>query len=180
VEERWADIPGYEGAYQISNYGRIRSLDRTRIVNNCHGGRTARTDKGHLMSPNNNGNGYLQIRLRNDGKKEVRYIHRLVAEAFCQKVDGCDEVNHKDHNKSNNQSDNLEWCNRIYNVNYSRERMKKPKSTCKKSSTGIKYLTVHQRGGRKAKYRVCVRNMGINREFKTIEEATAYLKEVMR
>lgn len=99
MDEIWADIPEYEGIYQISNFGNVRSLDRTRWVKSRYGGDMLRTDKGKRLIPNDNGYGYLQIHLRSGKRKEVKYIHRLVAEAFCVKPDGCNEVNHKDHNR---------------------------------------------------------------------------------
>ena len=114
--EVWKDIRGYEKYYQISNLGRVRSLDR--IIKDEKNNRTFNI-KGKIITPTDNGNGYLIIGLRKNGKRNNKYIHRLVAEAFLDKCDGQEYINHIDFNKKNNNISNLEWCTQKENINYS-------------------------------------------------------------
>lgn len=111
--EIWKDIKGYEGLYQVSNQGRVRSLNYLK------------TGKTVVMKPVNNGVNYFSVLLTKNGKQEKNYIHRLVAEAFLENPFNLPEVNHKDENPSNNVVDNLEWCSHKYNLNYGtcKERM---------------------------------------------------------
>lgn len=114
MEEEWRDIKGYEGYYQVSNLGRIRSLDRIILKINGHTERR----KGQLMSQVYDKDGYLTVGLRKDRRKITYGVHRLVANAFIQNPYNLPEVNHKDENKENNNIDNLEWCTTKYNINY--------------------------------------------------------------
>ena len=123
MDEQWRTIEGFEGYYEISNLGRIRSLDR---VCNTHSSEAGRRIKGQIMTPTDNGNGYLIVHLKQNGKRSSRYIHRLVAEAFLEKRIGCNVVDHIDYNKKNNAVDNLQWCTQRENVQRSSHRMRKP------------------------------------------------------
>lgn len=101
MTELWKDIPGYEGIYQVSDKGRIKSL--TRKVWNY-------TKPGRILKPQHKPNGYLQVNLRKDGGGDKHaYVHRIVAQVFLPNPDGLPEVNHKDFDKSNNSVENLEW-----------------------------------------------------------------------
>lgn len=120
VEEIWKDIPGYEGIYQVSNLGNVKSLQMYAT------GGYIRRDK--LLKPCNNGNGYFSVFLRKNGKKHAKYIHRLVGEAFIDNPNKFRCINHKDENKSNNRVENLEWCTHKYNNNYGSHREKLSKS----------------------------------------------------
>ena len=108
MSEEWRPIEGYEGLYEVSNTGRVRSLDRY-----CY-----RLHKGKVLSPAKDTDGYLQVVLHCNGKQHQRKVHRLVAQAFIENPDNLPEVNHKDEDKTNNRVDNLEWCDRSYNINY--------------------------------------------------------------
>ncbi len=109
--EVWKSINGYDGLYEVSNYGRVRSLDHY----DCLG----RLQRGRVLKPQRDGKGlYLHIGLWKDGKSKPRNIHRLVAEAFIPNPNNLPEVNHKDENKLNNSVSNLEWCDHKYNNNY--------------------------------------------------------------
>lgn len=109
--EVWKDVMGYEGYYQVSNQGRVRSLDR--VVSDTIGRK--RHIKGKLLHPKVNvKSGYLMVNLR--GKD--CYMHRLVAQAFLPNPDNLPQVNHKDETRDNNCVDNLEWCNIAYNHDY--------------------------------------------------------------
>ena len=121
--EQWKPIEGFEGYYEISNQGRIRSSDR--VCGTMPKGYD-RHLKGQLMKPTDNGNGYLIVHLKKNGRRVSRYIHRLVAEAFLEKPAGCNVVDHIDYNKSNNAAENLQWCTQKENVQRSSHRMRKP------------------------------------------------------
>lgn len=112
-EEIWKDVKGYEGLYQVSNAGRVKSIDR--LVSQQ--GR-ARLYRGTIMAQYKNKNGYCAIRLSRNNNKKGFLVHRLVAEAFIQNHMNLPFVNHKDEKQSNNNVENLEWCTPTYNVNY--------------------------------------------------------------
>lgn len=112
--EVWKDIAGYEGYYQVSNFGNVRSLDREDIRNNG----VKRNLKGKLMNPRLDKDGYIVINFCKEGIKKTHKIHRLVAIAFLPNPSNLPEVNHKDEDKKNNYVNNLEWCSTKYNINY--------------------------------------------------------------
>lgn len=113
MEEVWKDIQGYEGLYQVSNQGRVRSLDR---MEECNG--ITRKRKGRLMAQRFNKYGYLIVGLRNGTSQKTFTVHRLVAKTFIPNDRNYTEVNHIDENKQNNNVLNLEWCNNQYNIKY--------------------------------------------------------------
>lgn len=110
MEEIWKDIDGYEGLYQVSNLGNVRSLNwrKRGIARNLY-----------LKKQNR---GYLHVELAKDGKRKAFTVHRLVANAFLENPNGHPIINHKDENKQNNNVENLEWCSISYNVRYSMEK----------------------------------------------------------
>ena len=142
TNEIWKDVVGYEGLYMVSNLGRIKSLgnDRTR--------------KDKILNPIKNRNGYLKVSLCKNGKQKAYYIHRLVAQAFVQNDSLFNtDINHKDENPLNNNAENLEWCDRSYNINYGtrNERCAKSNTNNPKRSkkvlcveTGIVYKSVNE------------------------------------
>ena len=106
--EVWKPILGYEGLYEVSNEGRIRSLDR--IVEQDNNGSKAKTFyKGKILKGRKNGGGYRVVHVSKNGVSRRLSVHREVAKVFCDKPDGCDVVNHIDNNPSNNKAENLEW-----------------------------------------------------------------------
>ncbi|MBR3645557.1 MAG: NUMOD4 motif-containing HNH endonuclease [Lachnospiraceae bacterium] len=107
MEEIWKAVVGFEGLYEVSNLGKVRSL-------HWYGG-----DKIVERALVDRPDGYKSICLSKNGKSKIHLIHRLVAEAFLPKIEGKDFVNHKDENRSNNRVENLEWCNKSYNQLYS-------------------------------------------------------------
>ena len=105
LEEIWKDIPDYEGLYQVSNYGRVKSL---------HFG------KEKLLKPQPNSNGYLRVYLYKEKKQKLKYVHQLVAIAFIPNNNPIEktEINHIDENKENNCVNNLCWITHKENCNY--------------------------------------------------------------
>ena len=125
TEEIWRPIVGYEGLYEVSSYGRVRSLDR--YVK----GKSYRLHKGKVLSPGKNSRGYLSAVLSYNGKHKAITVHRLVAETFLPNPDNLPEINHKDEDKTNNSVDNLEWCDRSYNNNYGTARIRAKETAIK-------------------------------------------------
>lgn len=121
-KEIWKDIKGYEGLYQISNLGRVKSLKRK-----VYAGRNKeRWQNGKILSNNkNNGKGYKVVALNKNGISKNKYIHRLVAETFLENPNNYKYVNHKDENISNNCLDNLEFCTAQYNCTYNNVHIKR-------------------------------------------------------
>ena len=113
MTEEWRPIEGYEGLYEVSNTGRVRSLDRyVRSKSKSY-----RLQKGSILSPFTT-NGYLCVILQASQVTRKFRIHRLVAQAFLPNPDNLPEVNHRDEDKTNNRVDNLEFCDHKYNNNY--------------------------------------------------------------
>lgn len=104
--EIWKDIPNYEGMYQASNLGQIRSLRRN--------GTLGRILKGEIDD-----SGYIKVALSKNNKIKKYKIHRLVAQTFIPNLNDLPQINHKDGNKKNNCINNLEWCTASYNTRHS-------------------------------------------------------------
>jgi hypothetical protein len=112
--EEWKDVKGFEGLYQISNMGRVKSL--ARYKKNNRGSRSLIGET--ILKQSKNNRGYCRIYLCKDAHKKAFSVHRLVADAFVPNPNNFTEVNHKDEDKQNNCADNLEWCDSNYNINY--------------------------------------------------------------
>ena len=102
-EEIWCPIKGYEGLYEVSDKGRVRSI---------------KFGKERILKPGRMTKGYLTVGLYKNGEQKMYLVHRLVAKTFIPNPDNLPEVNHKDEDKINNKVSNLEWCDRKYNQNY--------------------------------------------------------------
>lgn len=113
-KEYWKPVVGYEGLYEVSNWGRVKSLDR--LIEHYPSGKSLR--KGVFKKLFDDGHGYKQVVLCKDGKLKTHKVHRLVAEAFLPNPNNYPCVNHKDENRLNNNVNNLEWCTYTYNNNY--------------------------------------------------------------
>ena len=113
--EIWKPIDGYENLYEVSNHGRVRSLDHY-----ASNGQKLILYKGKVLSPNMGTNGYYSVQLSKNNKIVRKMIHRLVALTFIKNPnpDKYNMVNHKDEVRTNNNANNLEWCNAKYNTNY--------------------------------------------------------------
>ena len=112
--EEWKDIKNYEGLYQVSNLGNVKSLD---TMINCKGANNIdeHLRKGRILKKNIATTGYYSINLSKNGKIKYVRVHRLVAEAFIPNPNNLPCINHKDGNKLNNEISNLEWCSYSYN-----------------------------------------------------------------
>ena len=131
--EEWRDIVGYEGLYQVSNMGRVKSLARLVI--------SPKGIKDHIvqeriLSIKVHKFGYLEVSLSSENKRKTYKVHRLVASAFIPNLNNLPQVNHKDENKANNIVDNLEWCTSLYNANYGNRNKK---SALAKSKAIVQY-----------------------------------------
>ena len=112
--EEWRDVVGYEGRYQVSSMGRVKSLERK--VRHWRGGE--RIQKERILKPSNDRRGYLLVSLCDGEKRKTFSVHRLVCQAFHENPDNKPEVNHINENASDNRACNLEWCTRVENVNH--------------------------------------------------------------
>lgn len=99
----WKPVVGFEGLYEVSNTGQIKSIAHK---------------NPYIMIGGYDQSGYKMVILRKNKKAYTKRIHRLVAEAFLPNLSNLREINHKDENKENNNVSNLEWCTREYNVKY--------------------------------------------------------------
>ena len=113
MKEKWKDIEGYEGLYQISSYGRVKSLEHKTLQKNIYGkgGIGYSKHKEKILKGWVQNTGYLTVALKN--KKYS--VHRLVANAFIPNINNYPIINHKDGNKLNNKVENLEWCTYKHN-----------------------------------------------------------------
>lgn len=121
-KEIWKDIKGYEGFYQVSSCGRIRSLAFRRYIGKDKHIEIIRREK--IMKLSSNKYGYLIVQLKSINSSRTCYVHRIVAEHFISNPNNKPEVNHKDFDKHNNSINNLEWATRHENINYSKERVR--------------------------------------------------------
>ena len=125
--EIWKDIEGYEGLYQVSNLGRVKSLGR--YINN-NGGLYFRKEK--IMKVCKDKKGYNVCGLSKNNNPKTLKVHRLVASAFIPNPNNLPQVNHRNEDKTDNRVDNLEWCDNDYNRNYG-TRNKRASVSCRKT-----------------------------------------------
>lgn len=143
--ENWKDVAGYEGFYQVSNKGNVRSVER-RDSRGCR-------RRGRTLKPGHDGSGYPMVNLCKNGKQKTKKVHRLVAEAFLPNPESLSHVNHMDEVKDNNGLSNLEWCTHRYNMNYgtlieraSRARSKKVKAINIKTGEVLTFNSTQETG----------------------------------
>ena len=112
TNEVWRDVDGYDGMYQVSDLGRVRSR---------------KSGEWKMLRPGKFGIGYLQVSLCKDGKVKHLYVHRLVAQAFIENDNiFYNQVNHINEDKTDNRAVNLEWCDSSYNLSYNGLRYRRP------------------------------------------------------
>jgi len=122
--EIWKPVVGFEGYYEVSNLGRVRSLERP-------GARIRRSYGGKIVKPTDAGQTYRSHCFCVNGKHYMRRLCRVVAEAFIPNPDNLPQVNHKDEDKTNDRADNLEWCDAKYNTNYGTGISRRKAKICK-------------------------------------------------
>lgn len=134
MNETWKDITGYEGRYQISSMGRVKSFAQDR-------------KHGKIKLGNLNHKGYLTILLYDSSGRPKWYpVHRLVATTFIPNPDNLPQVNHKDENKRNNCVENLEWCTNDYNIHYGTGLQRAAQSNMCCPTTSKKVYSVDENG----------------------------------
>lgn len=163
MEEIWKDIEGYEGLYQISNLGRIKSL----------GNKSNHKNEKIISISSKSFSGYWVIGLCKNGKRKGYIVHRLVAKAFIPNPNNYPQINHKDENKLNNWVDNLEWCTQSYNAKYN--NLSKKKNIKSANTMKLNGLYDKMRG---KKYSIRVVNLTTNETFEAIGAAAKHYSEI--
>lgn len=113
MEEIWKPVKDYEGLYEVSNMGRVKSLNREFLCSNGQ----IKKNKEKILTPRDNGRGYLNVHLTKDGCHKHLYVHRLVAEAFIPNPENKKEIDHINTIKTDNRVENLRWVTRYENCN---------------------------------------------------------------
>lgn len=163
--EIWKDIKGYEGLYQVSNLGRVRSL----IFRN---NKIIKKRKNPLIMKFSKRSGYYNVNLRNNKDRKSFQVHRLVAETFIKKEKNKNIVNHKDFNKLNNNVNNLEWVNQKENIHWSIENMKH----AKKCKNKLNEQYIRKKG---KSYELTLKKTYIG-TYKTLKEALKIKNELIK
>ena len=127
IKEIWRPVKNFGGLYEISNLGRVRGLNRIKP--------NGRRQKGMIRKSHLTPDGYVIVGLSKNGKSYTGKVHRMVATAFLDNPNNLKEINHIDEDKTNNNVNNLEWCDRYYNIHYG--------SSMSKYSKPVVQLTLH-------------------------------------
>ena len=145
--EIWKDIPGFEGYYMVSNYGRVKSVSRIIHNEGNRGNNKYSHYKGKMLAYGKRTKGYVGVCLTVNCKQKSFPVHRLVAMAFLPNPNNLQQVNHKDEDKTNNRVDNLEWCDCQYNVNCGswRDKQSKAHTNIESCSKKVKQLDLYGR-----------------------------------
>jgi len=151
---KWKDIPEYEGIYQVSNTGLIKSLERYSIQ--------GKLIKEKIINGGFDKDGYKHVLLCKDGIKKTAKVHRLVAQAFLLMNGNKPHINHKDGNRTNNNVSNLEWCNIQENNEHAFDKLNRKLSGVTSQRKPVNMLS---KDGKKEK------------TFKTISEAVRYIQQ---
>lgn len=168
MNEEWRDVVGYEGLYQVSNLGNVKSLNYQK--------------RGYAQNLvlKRNRNGRLWVELLKNGNRKCLQVHRLVGIAFIPNPKALPQINHKDENPANNNVDNLEWCDQSYNVRYSLERHPERKRTNVRNlsyPTGDLWHQIHKgHPGRRGKQNTCGSCINTGTKVVQYTDATDYYK----
>lgn len=167
MQEIWKYIKGFEGMYQVSNLGRVRSVDRFDSMGRLH--------KSDIKAIRDNGHGYKVVQMYKDNKPKIGYIHRLVATAFIENPDNKPEVHHIDSDRGNNKLENLQWVTSKENNNFPEhiKSMKKNPNWLKNSKSAMakareKAIVVNS-------YRTRFTRGGVSLEFSSLAEGARQL-----
>jgi len=134
TKERWSDLQDYYGVYQISTFGKIKSIDRSVIQSGPKNGNYSRIMKGIDIKQSLQNGGYCVVWLSKNGTVKPFTVHRLVAIMFIENPNGLEQVNHKDGDKTNNHINNLEWCSRSENVKHAYANIPRKKWGAKRNA----------------------------------------------
>ena len=173
AQEIWKDIKGYEGLYQVSNLGRVKSLNYKK------------TGKEKILKADTDKDGYLRVCLSKNGKHKNYIVHRLVAIAYIPNTNNYPIVNHRDETQQNNKASNLEWCTCTYNNNYGtrNERLSKAKKGKKHTKEAINNMKKAKAGkhiGSSNPNSKKIYCKELNKVFNCIVEANEYLGKSRR
>ena len=159
MQEIWKDIKGYEGYYQVSNLGEVRSVDRVKWngVKYVH-------IKGRILKKSDDRHGYYHVSLSKDGKVKKKKVHKLVAITFLENLDDLYCINHIDGKKKNNNVNNLEWCSSSENNKHAWDEGLK-KSSSKQKEKAKSFIKL----GMNKKKRIICKETGV--EFESIRKA---------
>ena len=125
--EKWEDVEGYEGIYEVSNFGRVRHLPTTVLTISYHGDViSTRKTEPYIVKQCDNAQHYKVVGLVKDHSVNSIAVHRLLAQAFLPKLPGQTEVHHKDRDRSNNSLDNLQWVTPEEHDDLHRDKPRKP------------------------------------------------------
>ena len=161
----WKPVKNYEGLYEVSDLGLVKSLDRVHDLGNrkC-------LYRGKLMQARDNGMGYLRIKLSKNNKARRVMLHRVIAEAFIPNPFNYKTVNHKDGNKKNNTISNLEWCTQKQNVKHAIKMGLIDIEKLKRRSSKIGKKTITKIAGHNS---ISVFNTNTKTYYKSITEAAS-------
>lgn len=151
INEIWKPVKHYEGFYEVSNYGRVKSIERDVFM---YDGTKSRHVKEHFVPHHDNGKGYLYVILYKNNVSKREYVHRIVAMAFIPNPDNLPQVNHKDEDKQNNYVDNLEWCTCKYNNNYG-NHISNMVNTCRENGTYDRFSKIMKENNPNARKVIC-------------------------
>lgn len=159
LNEEWRDVKGYEGIYQVSNYGRVKRIkiwSGNKFIN-----------RSRILRKRINSCGYIHVLLCNYEQKP-KTVHRLVAQAFIPNSNNYPQINHIDGNKQNNRIDNLEWCNNSQNIKHAYTMgLEKPHALGKFGKDSPRHKAVLQ---------IDKENNNLIRKWESISDASRYLK----
>lgn len=163
-EEIWKNIRDYGDYYEVSNFGRVRSKNRT-IEQECKGKKVNFTYKGSILKQQLINSGYYVVSLSKSSIQKKFLVHRLVAETFLDNPKNYSQINHVDENKLNNNLDNLEWCDAKYNILYNNRATKIGRKLGKKIFVYDKEHKLIRifNSSKEASYFLCIPDRGIRK-----------------